>query len=112
LAKAGVTRATADPPGGEILKDAAGNPTGLLNESAQSLANDAMARDRAKRTSAEKEAEAQRAIDLAAAESLSKGITSFEDAGSTPDVVARLKARAEQGTLPLRIWVMLRISNT
>ena len=111
LARAGVTRATPDPKGGEILKDQQGNPTGLLNESAQSLANDARARDLARRTLAEQESQAQRVIDLAAAESLSKGITSFEDAGSSPDVVARLKARADQGQLPLRLWVMLRISN-
>lgn len=111
LARAGVTRATPDPPGGEILKDSQGNPTGLLNESAEDLANAAMARDLAKRSPAEKEAEAQKIIDLAAAEVLSKGITSFEDAGSAPDVVARLKARAEQGKLPLRLWVMLRVSS-
>ncbi len=67
LARAGVTRATADPAGGEILKDSQGNPTGLLNEGAQALAKNAMARDLAKRTGEEKEAEAQRVIDLASA---------------------------------------------
>jgi predicted amidohydrolase YtcJ len=112
LARAGVTRATADPPGGEILKDQQGNPTGLLNEGAQSLANDAMARDLAKRTPAEKDAQAQRVIELAETEILSKGITSFEDAGSPPELVAQLKARADRGQLPLRLWVMLRTSNT
>jgi hypothetical protein len=111
LARAGVTRATPDPPGGEILKDSQGNPTGLLNESAQALANNAMARDLAKRTAAEKDAQAQRVIDLASAEILSKGITSFEDAGSPTDVIARLKALADAGRLAPRLWVMLRISN-
>ncbi len=88
-----------------------GNPTGLLNEGAQTLARNAMARDLVKRTQAEKDAEAQRVIDLASAEILSKGITSFEDAGSPPDVIARLKARADKGLLVPRLWVMLRISN-
>ena len=111
LTRAGVTRATADPAGGEILKDSLGNPTGLLNEGAQALARNAMARDLAKRTAVEKDAEAQRVIDLASAEILSKGITSFEDAGSPPDVIARLKARADKGLLAPRLWVMLRISN-
>ena len=32
LELAGITRATPNPPGGEIIKDAAGNPTGLLRE--------------------------------------------------------------------------------
>jgi predicted amidohydrolase YtcJ len=111
LARAGVTRATPDPPGGEILKDPQGNPTGLLNESAQALAKNAMARDLASRTEAEKAAQAQRVIDLASQEILSKGITSFEDAGSPPDVIARLKLLADSGRLAPRLWVMLRISN-
>ena len=34
---AGITRATADPPGGTINRDAEGNPTGVLKESAQRL---------------------------------------------------------------------------
>jgi predicted amidohydrolase YtcJ len=111
LARAGVTRSTPDPPGGEILKDSEGNPTGLLNESAQALANNAMARDLSRRTEVEKAAHAQRVIDLASAEILSKGITSLEDAGSPPDVIARLKALADAGRLAPRLWVMLRISN-
>ena len=36
---AGITRGTPNPDGGEILKDAAGDPTGLLRETAQGLAN-------------------------------------------------------------------------
>jgi predicted amidohydrolase YtcJ len=35
---AGIDRNTPDPPGGQVLKDAQGNPTGLLNERAQALA--------------------------------------------------------------------------
>jgi predicted amidohydrolase YtcJ len=34
---AGVTRDTKDPSGGEILRDVRGNPTGLMNETAQGL---------------------------------------------------------------------------
>jgi hypothetical protein len=37
LAKAGITRATEDPPGGAILRDAQGEPTGILKESAVRL---------------------------------------------------------------------------
>lgn len=37
LELAGITRATADPDGGTIDRDAAGNPTGVLKESAQGL---------------------------------------------------------------------------
>ncbi len=111
LAAAGITKNTPDPPGGEIMKDAAGNPIGLLNERAQGLVRAAMDRDRAKRTAADREAEAERQIDLAAEECVSKGITSFQDAGSGPDVIDRLKRHATEGRLPLRMWVMLRTAN-
>ena len=41
---AGITKATPDPPGGKILKDANGEPTGLFNERAQELVSRALAR--------------------------------------------------------------------
>ena len=97
LKTAGITPDTPNPPGGEITKDASGRPIGLLNERAQGLVH--VVRD----------GQQERAIDLAAEECVQKGITSFEDAGSNLDVIARLKHRAETGTLPLRMWVMLRV---
>ena len=97
LKKAGITAATPSAPGGDITKDASGKPIGLLNEKAQGLVK------------VERDGQADKAIDLAAAECISKGITTFEDAGSPIDVIERLKARA--ATLPLRMWVMLRVPN-
>lgn len=111
MTRAGITRDTPNPAGGEIMKDAAGNPIGLLNEKAQSLVSAARSRDLAKRTPAERDADAERQLDLAAQEVISKGITSFEDAGSPFDVIDRLKRRAANGQLPLRMWVMMRTSN-
>jgi predicted amidohydrolase YtcJ len=100
LAKAGITRDTPNPPGGDITKDSTGRPIGLLNERAQGLVK------------VERDGQAEKAIDLAAEECISKGITTFEDAGSPVDVIDRLKKRAGDGTLPLRLWVMLRVPNT
>jgi len=97
LKTAGITRDTPNPPGGDITKDSSGKPIGLLNERAQTLVK------------AESAGQADKAIDLAAAECISKGITTFEDAGSPVDVIERLKKRA--ATLPLRMWVMLREPN-
>jgi predicted amidohydrolase YtcJ len=111
LTAAGITKNTPDPPGGEIMKDAAGNPIGLLNEQAQGLVRSAMSRDLAKRSDADRVAEAERQIDLAAEECVAKGITSFQDAGSPPETIERLKRRAADGRLPLRLWVMLRTAN-
>src|SRR5215510_8415719 len=81
---AGVTKTTPDPKGGQILKDAGGNPTGLFNERAQSLIGDALARDRAKRTRAQVETDLRTEIQLASDEALAKGLTTVADAGSPP----------------------------
>ena len=108
---AGVTRDTKDPQGGEILKDKAGSPTGLLRERAQQLAGGAHSAWEARRTPEERTAQQRRAIDLAIDESLSKGITTFEDAGSPFSTVDTLKAMAEKHELRMRIWMMLRTSN-
>jgi predicted amidohydrolase YtcJ len=104
---AGITRQTPNPSGGEILKDAQGNPTGLLRERAAGLAQQAEAAWMAKRSAAERAAELRKIIDLASEEALSKGITSFEDAGSPLATVDVLKSMAEHHELKLRLWVML-----
>ena len=108
---AGVDKNTPDPPGGQILKDAQGNPTGLFNEQAQGLIARALASYRAHLAPTELTAEARRQVDLAERECLSKGITTFEDAGSPLPVVDLLKGLAEANKLGLRLWVMLRTSN-
>jgi predicted amidohydrolase YtcJ len=108
---AGITRDTPNPKGGEILKDAAGNPTGLLRETAQGLVSRAFEQWRSQRSPAERAADLRKAIDLATAECLAKGITTFEDAGSPPATVDVLRHMAENHELGLRLWVMLREPN-
>jgi len=100
---AGITRSTPNPPGGEILKDKAGDPTGLLRERASGLANSVFAKWQASHLDLRKE------IAVATDECLSKGITTFEDAGSPPATVDLFREMAEKGDL--RLWVMLRASN-
>jgi predicted amidohydrolase YtcJ len=108
---AGITRATPNPPGGEILKDPKGNPIGLLRETASGLVRKALSDARARRTPEQLQAAARREIDLAMDEVLSKGITSFQDAGSPFDTIGLLKEYAEQGKLRHRLWVMVRVTN-
>ena len=103
-----VTRTTPDPSGGKILKDAAGNPTGLFNERAQTLVGEALARDRATRTPAQVEADLRQVIELASRESLAKGLTTVSDAGSPPATIEVMKRVVDEGKLPLRVWMMLR----
>ncbi len=78
LEESGITRATKDPEGGEILRDANGDATGLLNEKAQGLTRKAYNEYLAKRTPAEREADDRLEVTLAANECLQKGITSFQ----------------------------------
>lgn len=112
LEAAGITGATLNPPGGEILKDPKGYPTGLLRETAGRLADQAYSRWQTKRTPAERAAELRKVIDLASYESLSNGITTFEDAGSPLDTVDVLRSMAAGQALRLRLWVMLRAPNS
>ena len=97
----GITRATPNPAGGEILKDAAGNPTGLLRETASGLI----------RTGRGDEARARKVLELASAEALSKGITTFQDAGSPFATVDLIKTMVDEGKLGVRLWIMIRANN-
>lgn len=107
----GVGRDTKPPAGGEILVDAAGEPTGLLRETAEELVEAALKDDLAKRTQAQVEADLDRRIDLAVEECLRKGVTTFHDAGISLAVAERYRQRAEAGTLGLRVYAMLSASN-
>jgi predicted amidohydrolase YtcJ len=108
---AGIGRGTPNPSGGAIVKDAQGNPTGLLQERAAGLVQSALNAWRARMTAAARADEARKTVELAAAECVAKGVTSFQDAGSGFATVDLLRAMAEEGKLPLRLWVMLNVSN-
>ena len=109
LELSGVTKDTANPSGGEILKDKSGNPTGLLRETASGLIRRGTGEPRP--TPEEAEARANRALELADQEVISKGITSFQDAGSTFAVVDRIKRLIDAGRMNVRLWVMIRGGN-
>lgn len=106
---AGVTAATMNPKGGEILRDDKGQPIGVFRETAQGLVGRGMGVR--KRTPMEREREFAKAVQLAQEECLSKGVTSFQDAGSGFETIDALRAMAEQGKLDLRLWVMVRAGN-
>ncbi|MBV9769045.1 MAG: amidohydrolase [Bryobacterales bacterium] len=108
LRQARIDKNTPDPAGGEIFRDEHGDPTGLLNERAEELVERVLDSYHAHRPAAEIEAELRQQIKLAARECLSKGITTFEDAGSPFATVDLFRKMAEHGELGLRMWVMLR----
>ena len=107
LVLAGVTRTTPNPAGGEIVKDASGEPTGLLRESAQGLMSRGLAK-LPRPTRAEQEARFRKIVALAGEDALSKGVTTFHDAGSSFATIDGFKRLAAEGKLPVRLYVMVR----
>lgn len=105
---AGISRGTPDPPGGEIVRDAEGNPTGLLRETAQRLVGARMADADSTKSADQIEAEMRRQVELAGEEALAKGVTSFHDAGASFETIDFFRRLADEGTLPIRLYVMVR----
>ena len=115
LELSGVTSQTRNPDGGEILKDANGKPTGLLRETASRLIKRGTGEPTP--TAEEREARHRRVLELADREVISKGITSFQDAGSTFDGAGALelvndtKRMIDDGKMHVRMWIMIREYN-
>ena len=108
---ASVTKKTLNPPGGEIVKDSAGNPIGVFRETAQRLLRRSFSSFQEKRTTEQIDAEQRQEVELAIEECLKKGVTSFHDAGSPFETIDLFKEFAEEGKLRMRLWVMIRDSN-
>lgn len=100
---AGITRNTPNPPGGEIVKDANGEPIGLFRETAQGLLG------AARRAAAP--ADPRRYATLASEEALSKGITTLVDAGSSFGTIDLIKDMVDKGEMGVRLWMMIREPN-
>jgi len=104
----GYDRDSEPPPGGELVRDENGNLTGLLRETAQGPVSGAFADSQMGRTAEEIEAGFRREVMLAAEEALSKGVTSFQDAGTGFGTIDRLKQMETEGALPVRLYIMVR----
>jgi len=101
---AGVNASTEFHDGGEVFKDEKGNPTGIFNETAQSLIGKHIPENDPKRD--------QRAFEEAVKECLLNGITSFHDAGVNFNTIDLYKKNLEEGNLKLRLYAMLSGSNS
>jgi hypothetical protein len=100
LDAASITRHTPDPPGGRIIRDAGGEPGGVLIDSAQDLVGAKIPPVSA--------AQLEEQILLADAEARKLGLTMVHDAGATPTHVAAYQRLIDAGTLKTRLYVMLR----
>lgn len=85
--------------GGEVIRDALGNPTGIFNERAMNL----IARHIPENTDATN----AQALELALDACLRNGITSFHDAGAGRKSIGLYKTFKENHKLGVRLYVML-----
>ena len=104
-----IRRPTESPAGGEILRDKNGDATGLLRETAQRKIK--LGAGEPTPTPEEHQARARKELELASEEALSKGITTFEDAGSSLATIDLMKKMVDEGKMGVRLWVMVRQSN-
>lgn len=99
LQLAGISKDSIDPPGGQIIRDANGEPTGVLIDNAMLLLE--------KQIPAINEAERVSALNAAFAHLLSLGITSTHDAGIDAANLATYQQLRAAKQLPLRLYPML-----
>ncbi len=96
---AGVTAQSADPPGGRILRDAHGEPTGVFIDAAMNLL--------AKAIPPATPSQLRSALTVAAGECHRWGVTSVGEARTEADVLTVLEQLADEGALDLRVHAML-----
>ena len=95
LELAGISSETPNPPGGVILHDAAGEPNGILQETAMELVGRLIPEA--------SDEEMAAAIEAAMQHQLRLGITSATDPNPTPSQVAIYRQLEREGRLPVRI---------
>lgn len=101
LERAGITRDTPDPEGGQIIRDEAGEPTGVLIDNAMKPVY-AAAGDS---SLAEKEKDILRALESLA----STGMTAVHDAGISATTLQAYRNLHARGELPIRVYPMLSV---
>ena len=97
LTLAGITAKTPDPPGGAIVRDARGNPTGILKDAAMSYVQRVIPDATPERR--------QRALKRALEHMAALGVTSVQDMGPAQADVALYASAADTGELTARIRV-------
>jgi len=107
LKLAGINSSTPNPPGGRIIKDATGRPTGVLVDGAQSLIGRAEAKALASRTPEEAHADFAREIHLATQNALANGVTTFQDMGESFATIDSIKRMVDAGDMPLRLYILV-----
>jgi predicted amidohydrolase YtcJ len=97
--RAGITKDTPSPEGGEILKDAGGNPTGILVNRAADLLRSVVPET----TDEQLKTYFKTGLDTMAGD----GYVAIHEAGITTQHMKALEALKAEGNLPIRFYVML-----
>ncbi|MBB6094275.1 hypothetical protein HNQ60_003156 [Povalibacter uvarum] len=96
---AGITRATQDPPGGQIVRDASGEPTGVFVDAASALIE--------KHVPAPTDQEIERTLGAAMKSVAALGLTGVHDAGIDTRQYAAYQSLGKKQQLSIRIYAML-----
>lgn len=99
LALAGIDKSTVSPPGGTIVKDQFGNPTGVLIDNASRLIEAIIPADT--------DAQLEEALAAASDHLISQGITSAHDAGISFQTYSLYQRLANEQKLSFRIYAMI-----
>lgn len=104
---AGVGLDTPSPEGGEILRLPDGRPRGVFVENAEDLVGDAYDAWLEALPVEQLKARTREIIRLANQEAIRHGITTFHDAGVSPDDIESYRAAISDGEVNVRLWAML-----
>ncbi len=99
LEAAGISRETKDPQGGKIIRDAAGDATGVLIDRAQALV--------ASKIPAPSQAQVESAIARAALEFAKLGLTTVHDAGMGQAELSAYRKLIAEHRFPTRVYAMI-----
>lgn len=97
LALTGITRATPDPPGGVIVRDASGEPTGALKDAAETAVERVIPPPSSELR--------RRVIAHALREAASHGVTSMQNMAAEYDTLETLREFLNEGRLTARIYI-------
>lgn len=111
MEEAGITKETAAPMGGLIVRDNDGTAIGVFEERAMNLISRAHQKYEQSLSSEELENKWYKGIQLAQNESLEKGITSYQDAGAKFEEHKKYEQLARENKLDIRLWSMVRHSS-
>lgn len=96
---ASITSATKDPEGGQIIRDASGNPTGVFVDNAMALVRGVMPPPTRE--------EVKRSVMAAIAEGQRWGLTGVHDAGSDETVLSVYDELGKSGRMNFRMYAMI-----